>query len=874
MKILYVSSYLDQKYFNKIFNEAKEKPIQNIQKFNHLFVEGMNQNSEVEQVTVITSATVNRNISNKLFWKGKNLKVDKVEFKYLPFINLKFIKQICIAFFSFFFILSWCIKNNSKDSVLISDGFYPIVSTIASIICKLFNINVVTLYTDLNKFDVNDVTKHKSLLRKIIKTIINIGDYINVKISDKFILLTEQMNEVVNKENKPYIVIEGLVDKNFKVSKKVNTKKNAIMYAGGLYEKYGVKLLIESFVKWNNPEFELWLCGSDGDLIEYIENLNNPQIKYLGSLPNKKVVKLEQECVLLINPRYTNEDYTKYSFPSKNMEYMLSGTPVLTTILPGMPKEYYDYVYLIDEETPDGIISQLNKIFKQKKQALLEFGKKAQEFVLKKKNNKYQGEKVINLIKENTNESNFSKLIYKIFTLFCFLSMALSMFFQNIELCKDTLILYFIILSLISIINYKKYLPFVFFLLSFFTFTMGQYLFDNINGDILHYTNYSSNLIIMTMFIQFICLCFSFLGYRFLFSFNVLKKLSCKKLNFNKNAIKIFKLLIFTGLTITALGSILVNAEMAFCTITNEYLALYNGTFKSIFPAIVPKLASYYFIFFAFFLSMCKDKKKITIAFIIFLVNGIINLLAGMRYEFVFDVLFLIFYVLLYHINNKLNFSLLLKRLAICFILMVPIGLIGLNLYNNIRNNISIKNVSVTRELKSFFAAQGRSINILTLSNFHKEALTEGNTSYVFGLFNQSLVDKLNTVSSGKLNIYRPTDDEVNLGKRISYKVLGADNVKQGHGLGSQFLAEIYLEGGILGIVLYSILLGYISSLFYNYSSKGFLFMFFCLSLVNPLLHISRSVAFELFAPFTSMVTILLLLIFLFLNVFFNRIKV
>ena len=37
-----------------------------------------------------------------------------------------------------------------------------------------------------------------------------------------------------------------------------------------------------------------------------------------------KIVKEEKKSTLLVNPRFTNEEYTKYSFPSKNMEYMAS----------------------------------------------------------------------------------------------------------------------------------------------------------------------------------------------------------------------------------------------------------------------------------------------------------------------------------------------------------------------------------------------------------------------------------------------------------------------------------------------------------------------------------------------------------------------
>ena len=55
-------------------------------------------------------------------------------------------------------------------------------------------------------------------------------------------------------------------------------------------------------------------------------------------------------------------EYTKNSFPSKNMEYMVSRTPIMTTKLPGMPEKYDPYVYFIEDESPDGIANVLRKV--------------------------------------------------------------------------------------------------------------------------------------------------------------------------------------------------------------------------------------------------------------------------------------------------------------------------------------------------------------------------------------------------------------------------------------------------------------------------------------------------------------------------------
>jgi len=390
--LLYASSFLDDEYFKYIFDNADEKPLQSIQKFNKLLINGIKDN--VKKITIITAAPVNRKISKKIFIIKKAKKIDNVKFVYIPFINIKIIKQITIFFSTIIYCFFWFILHMFDKIVLIYDGFFPVISNICTIFSVIFRKKIIGLYTDLPKFMNHNLSK-SSLFNKFSKFIVNIGDEFNLRLCNGYIFLTEQMNELINKKKKPYIIMEGLVDVNFKVKKRRN-KENAILYAGGLYESYGVKLLIDSFIKWNKKDYKLWLFG-EGSLKDYIKNLKNDNIVYFGSCPNIEVVKMEEKALLLVNPRFSDSEFTKYSFPSKNMEYMVSGTPLLTTKLPGMPKEYYNYVFLINEETIEGYVKMFNEIFSLSEKELVSFGKKAQNFVLNKKNNIYWGKKILDL---------------------------------------------------------------------------------------------------------------------------------------------------------------------------------------------------------------------------------------------------------------------------------------------------------------------------------------------------------------------------------------------------------------------------------------------------------------------------------------------
>lgn len=77
---------------------------------------------------------------------------------------------------------------------------------------------------------------------------------------------------------------------------------------------------------------------------------------------------------------------------------MVSGTPVLTTLLPGMPKEYHEYVYLFDKETPEGYRRVLKEVLTLPTSELQMRGNDAKHWVLKYKNNKSQAFRILELI--------------------------------------------------------------------------------------------------------------------------------------------------------------------------------------------------------------------------------------------------------------------------------------------------------------------------------------------------------------------------------------------------------------------------------------------------------------------------------------------
>lgn len=381
MNIIYVSNLISENKMKNILENANEKPLQSIQKFHRLLCQGFAKNDiNIKTISVIP---MSRKINKKTIWIDKKEVEKGVIYQYIPFINFKGFRQICILIGTILSVIKE-LFSKKKNKIFICDILDTTVSFTTVLMSKIFRYKCVGIVTDL-PCNMAKYSKLSTFLENH---------------CDMYVFLTEQMNKKINKNNKPFIVMEGLVDENMKykdIDLDEKDSKKICIYAGGLYEKYGVKTLIQAFQNLKIDNAQLHLFGT-GDLNDFIEELQDDNIVYHGVVENKEVVEAEKKATLLINPRFTNEEYTKYSFPSKNMEYMVSGTPILTTKLPGMPNEYLPYIYVFDEESQEGFRQKIEEILKKNEQELYEKGKAAKEFVLENKNNKKQAERIYNFI--------------------------------------------------------------------------------------------------------------------------------------------------------------------------------------------------------------------------------------------------------------------------------------------------------------------------------------------------------------------------------------------------------------------------------------------------------------------------------------------
>lgn len=382
MNIVYVSSLIPPQMLDEALAKNVGCYVVAPNKFHHTIVEGFICNGhKVKTISHLPSGVE----YNEMVREGE------LEYFFIKYVDKPIVKHLQIVKGVYKLIKNFK-KEGFLPDVIICDILNVSVCLGALLAGKNFKIKMAGIVTDLlgisSHEEKNQINK---LAAKISKCYVKKFDY--------YILLTQQMNEVVNPMNRPYIIMEGICDDSS--LKTVDTschKKRKLFYAGGRPSKDGIDILIPAFKRLKDPTLELHLYGNVPN-VQIGQDPEDGRVFYHGIVDNMTIVEEECKSDLLLNPRPTGESYTSYSFPSKVMEYMTTGVPMVTTKLAGIPKEYYEYVFTFEESTEECYYKTLLKILALPSEEIRRKGKMAQEFVLSKKNKKTQTARIVELIK-------------------------------------------------------------------------------------------------------------------------------------------------------------------------------------------------------------------------------------------------------------------------------------------------------------------------------------------------------------------------------------------------------------------------------------------------------------------------------------------
>ncbi len=397
MKVLYFGTVCDLPGYEAMLEQCRQKPTVATIVFETALLRGFVENHievEIHSFPMIPTFPGSR----YLYFGGQTETLPiGTTCRWLRTVNLPFIKQMTRRRDAARIIRQWA-QANGEDGVILTYSIPPFLVKDLLRYGKKYHLKTMAVIPDLLR-DMYVNEKQGSLVTKLKNRYLNRalalqGEY------DGYICLTDAMHEVVAPE-KPYTVMEGIADIAAVADEPPVEKAapRAVMYAGMLYEKFGIFQLIDAFERIRATDTELWIFG-DGPAVEDIRQRaqRNPRIRFFGKVSRDEILTREKQAALLVNPRGVNEEFTKYSFPSKTIEYMLSGTPVLTTKLPGIPDEYFQYVFSAEDNDVQSLTDAINAVFDNSDEVLHRFGKRAKQYIVNEKNSKTQVKRILDFI--------------------------------------------------------------------------------------------------------------------------------------------------------------------------------------------------------------------------------------------------------------------------------------------------------------------------------------------------------------------------------------------------------------------------------------------------------------------------------------------
>ncbi len=375
MNVIVLTSAMIDDDFNQYAKIAKVKPNPSNQNFYSKLIKALSYYNHVSVLSLrpfVKGSLMDEYLETKVAVEGT------VHY-YYPYIKdgltFKLFKKQSVILESIRQLIE---DQHYEEFVVVVDTLRFSLLKVATKLKKLYKCKVVGVLTD-NPANLSGV---KNSYIRAIKS--------NSNNFDGYIALTEQLNKIFNPKKKPYYLMGGLVED-------VEPMKGLLIqdylfFGGALYERYGVKRLVDGFHR-SSSHYKLVIAGH-GDLTHYIENMarKDNRILFIGQLPKREMYRLEQNAHFNINPRPYSFKLDKESVPSKLLEYFASGTPTITTLHTTLKFEFPEEAIWLNEDTEAGFEKAIDQLDRHDYQELKKYASTARLKVFELYGLKNQGE--------------------------------------------------------------------------------------------------------------------------------------------------------------------------------------------------------------------------------------------------------------------------------------------------------------------------------------------------------------------------------------------------------------------------------------------------------------------------------------------------
>ena len=191
------------------------------------------------------------------------------------------------------------------------------------------------------------------------------------KAADAYLFPTELLDEKINTERKPAVVVYGT----YQVEEERNCSwgdgKRHLLYAGTLDPRKGGAAAATAAAGELSEDYLVHILGFGSeqekkDLCETITKINmtaKAGVSYNGVLSGEEYIRFVQSCDVGFSTQMPDATFNETSFPSKVLSYLANGLRVVSVRIKALERSAVsDLLYYYDENTPEAIAETVQKI--------------------------------------------------------------------------------------------------------------------------------------------------------------------------------------------------------------------------------------------------------------------------------------------------------------------------------------------------------------------------------------------------------------------------------------------------------------------------------------------------------------------------------
>jgi glycosyltransferase involved in cell wall biosynthesis len=333
---------------------------------------------------------------NRIFVHGEKVALDDgTVINTVPFLNITPIKQVLIGLCMFFKIVMWGLKTRRiRHRIVFSYNLSVPPILFSAMAGWLVRAKIVAFIGDIG-------VPGSTVARDFLFSLNHWLETEMIRLLDGLIVVSDAIANDYS-DGKPFLRVEAGVTRSaieaterYLPSAERDRDTFKIVASGSLAEYNGISIMLEAFRLLEGGHYRLAIAGRGVFGKEVQEAASkDPRIEFLGFLDYDDLLRLHASADVLLNMRLTRTLVTNYAFPSKTLEYLLSGVPLISTPAGNISSEYGKFCYLLDEETPQALAKAIRDVERLSAEERMDLGTRAREYIVKQKSWEIQCNKI------------------------------------------------------------------------------------------------------------------------------------------------------------------------------------------------------------------------------------------------------------------------------------------------------------------------------------------------------------------------------------------------------------------------------------------------------------------------------------------------